>query len=79
MKNYICISFMMMLLSYLSPREEYKRYFQFIISLLLIVIIIKPAVDLIFEPSAIADYIEFEEVKEKLETDISEAYEFKKN
>lgn len=41
-KNYFGIAFILLIFSYLSPKESYRKYFQFFISVLIAVILFEP-------------------------------------
>ena len=41
-KNYFGIAFMLLIVSYLAPKETYRKYFQFVISILLTIILFQP-------------------------------------
>lgn len=70
MKSYIYMSFLFLILSYMAPKEQYKKYFQFMLGIFMAVVILKPLCK---------DYrldLNFDQVYEKIE-DIS--YENKTN
>ena len=41
-KNYFLLMLILFLLSYLAPKEEYRKYFDYFISILVIAILIQP-------------------------------------
>jgi hypothetical protein len=45
-KNYVCFMLILFLFSYLAPREDYRRYFQFFISVLMAAALISPVLSL---------------------------------
>jgi hypothetical protein len=48
-KNYACFMLVLFLFSYLAPREDYRRYFQFFISVLMVAALIGPVLSLFGE------------------------------
>lgn len=46
-RNYYVFVLILMIFSYLVPKEEYKRYIQFFISIFVIVLLLKPIVELL--------------------------------
>lgn len=67
LKDYYVFMLMLMVLSYLVPKEEYKVYIQFFIGIFVIVLLIKPVLELLTleEPTFI--YEVFEKINEKVE------------
>jgi uncharacterized membrane protein (DUF106 family) len=45
-KNYVCFMLILFLFSYLAPRADYRRYFQFFISVLMVAALIGPILSL---------------------------------
>jgi hypothetical protein len=45
-KNYVCFMLILFLFSYLAPREDYRRYFQFFISILMAAALLSPLISL---------------------------------
>jgi stage III sporulation protein AF len=45
-KNYVCFMLVLFLFSYLAPREDYRRYFQFFISVLMAAALLSPLLSL---------------------------------
>ena len=41
-KSYIYMSFLFLILSYMTPKEQYKKYFQFMLGIFMAVVILKP-------------------------------------
>ena len=42
MKSYLYLAFFFMVMTYLTPKEQYRRYFRFMLGVFLAVIILKP-------------------------------------
>ena len=42
MKSYLYLAFFFMVMTYLTPKEQYRRYFRFVLGVFLAVIILKP-------------------------------------
>ncbi len=42
MKSYLYLALIFLVCSYLSPKDEYKKYFQFMLGIFMAVIILKP-------------------------------------
>lgn len=47
LKNYYVFMLILMVLSYLVPREEYKVYIQFFVSIFIIVLLLKPVLEIL--------------------------------
>jgi hypothetical protein len=45
-KNYACFMMILFLFSYLAPREDYRKYFHFFISVLMVAALIRPVLSL---------------------------------
>jgi hypothetical protein len=45
-KNYACFTLILFLFSYLAPREEYRKYFHFFISVLMVAALLGPVLSL---------------------------------
>ena len=67
LKNYYVFMLVLMVLSYLVPKEEYKVYIQFFIGIFVIVLLLEPILELLTlqEPTLIYDV--FEEINKKIE------------
>lgn len=67
LKNYYVFMLILMVLSYLVPKEEYKVYIQFFIGVFVIVLLLKPVLELLTleEPALI--YEVFEKINKKVE------------
>ena len=42
MKSYLYLAFFFMVMTYLTPKEQYRRYFRFMLGVFLAVIILNP-------------------------------------
>ena len=82
-KNYFGIAFMLLIVSYLAPKETYRKYFQFVISILLTIILFQPLEEWIFSGEKAGKIIDFRQLEEaftfqedrmKLEGDIFECF-----
>lgn len=82
-KNYFGIAFMLLIVSYLAPKETYRKYFQFVISILLTIILFQPLEEWIFSGEKARKIIDFHQLEEafafqedymKLEGDIFECF-----
>ena len=68
LKNYYVLMLVLMVFSYLVPKEEYKVYIQFFVSVFIIVLLLRP----IMEISAIKDADSFYKVFEQFSQQIEE-------
>lgn len=66
-ENYLILSFIFLLISYLSPREEYRKYFQFFTGILLAVAVFAPLAELPISKENAASYLAWDEVVQKIE------------
>ena len=66
-KNYFLLSFIMFIFSYLSPKEEYRKYFQFFLGILMTIVLFKPIVTWDFTPDKIKNAVEWENVSIEIE------------
>ena len=64
-KNYFILALLLMVLSYLAPKEEYKRYFQYFIGIWLCVLLLRPVIALFADGEELA-YYNMEELQEQL-------------
>lgn len=71
-KNYFGIAFILLILSYLTPRENYRKYLQFFISVLIAVILFLPLTEWINKGSKGKERLSWEDMEERLST-----YEYK--
>ena len=69
-KNYFGIAFVLLIISYLAPTESYRKYFQFIISIMLAVILFQPLEEWMFSKQSERESRDWEQVKEAF--DVSE-------
>lgn len=67
-KNYFGIAFLFLIISYLSPKETYRRYFQFLISVLIAVILIWPVAEWIMKGNPVQKGRAWEEISEKMDS-----------
>lgn len=67
LKNYYIFMLILMVLSFLVPKEEYKVYIQFFIGIFMLVLLLEPVLELLTmeDPSAI--YEIFEIINEKIQ------------
>jgi len=75
LKNYYVFMLILMVVSFLVPKEEYKAYIQFFISIFVIVLLLKPVLELFTmdNPSLIYDVFgDFNTQFEQFEVDLSE-------
>ena len=75
LKNYYVFMLILMVVSFLVPKEEYKAYIQFFISIFVIVLLLKPVLELFTtdNPSLIYDVFgDFNTQFEQYEVDLSE-------
>lgn len=61
LKNYYVFMLLLMIFSFLIPKEEYKAYIQFFIGIFLIVLLLKPVLELLTteEPAMIYEVFEY--------------------
>ena len=65
--NYFLLSFIMYLISYLSPKEQYRRYIQFFLGILMAVVLFRPILTWDFTPDKIKDAVEWEAISSEIE------------
>ena len=67
LKNYYIFMLILMVLSFLVPKEEYKVYIQFFIGIFMLVLLLEPVLEVLTmeDPSAI--YQIFESINEKIQ------------
>lgn len=67
LKNYYVFMLILMVLSYLVPKEEYKVYIQFFVGIFMLVLLLKPVLELLTmdDPSIIYDF--FAQLNERIE------------
>ncbi len=60
MRECVCMSMIFLVLSYLSPSPQYKKFFEFVICIFVCIIILKPIT------SDYKEYLEFDDVVNKI-------------
>ena len=66
-KIYIFV-FIMMLIAYLSPKEEYRKLFQFFVGGVMAVMLIFPIIQWIYKDEMASDILQWQETKQKIES-----------
>lgn len=75
LKNYYVFMLILMVLSYLVPKEDYKNYIQFFIGIFVVALFLKPVLEFfsLKEPTRIFDVFEsFNQKFENLDLEIKE-------
>ena len=67
LKNYYVFMLILMVFSYLVPKEEYKTYIQFFIGIFVIVLFLKPVLQLFTAEDPSFVYQVFEELNTQIE------------
>ena len=67
LKNYYVFILILMVFSYLVPREEYKGYMQFFIGIFVVVLFLKPMIELLRMEAFSNAYEMFENFNARLE------------
>lgn len=67
LKNYYVFMLVLMVFSYLVPKEEYKIYIQFFISVFIIVLLLKPVIEVFLVESPKDLYVMFDEFQNQIE------------
>jgi len=67
LKNYYVFMLILMVLSYLVPKEEYKVYIHFFIGIFVIVLLLEPILELLTLKDPTLIYKVFEELNKKIE------------
>ena len=67
LKNYYIFMLILMILSYMVPKDEYKAYIQFFVGVFMLVILLKPILELLTMDNQNLIYEIFEEINEKIE------------
>jgi hypothetical protein len=65
-KNYACIMLVLFLFSYLAPREDYRKYFHFFISVLMAAVLLRPVLSLFGEAAEGSLHEELAQLEEAL-------------
>lgn len=75
LKNYYVFMLVLMVFSYLVPKEEYKIYIQFFISIFIIVLLVKPIME-VFSLQGIDNlydmFVQFQNQVDNLELEVRE-------
>ena len=66
LKNYYVLMLVLMVFSYLVPKEEYKAYIQFFVGVFIIVLLLKPVLELFTVQNAENIYGWFEEIEQQI-------------
>ena len=66
LKDYYVFMLILMIFSYLVPKEEYKRYIQFFIGIFVVVLLIKPVLEFFTMDNPTRIYEIFEEFNEQV-------------
>ena len=45
-KNYFAISFILLVLSYMTPKEEYRKYISFLVGVIMTMLVLGPVINL---------------------------------
>lgn len=75
LKNYYVFMLLLMVFSYLVPKDEYKKYIQFFIGVFVVVLLLKPVLEFFTmdEPARIYEVFEpFNQQMEQLDLEIEE-------
>lgn len=67
LKNYYVVMLVLMVFSYLVPKEEYRGYIQFFISVFMIVILLRPLLDIFISNDTNRFYEMFEYTRVEIE------------
>ena len=67
LKNYYVFMLILMVMSYLVPKEEYKVYIQFFIGIFMIVLLLEPVLELLTMKEPALIYEVFDELNKKIE------------
>jgi len=67
LKNYYVFMLVLMAFSYLVPKEEYKIYIQFFISVFIIVLLLQPLMEILTTDTTQRFYDMFEELRLQIE------------
>lgn len=68
LKNYYVFMLVLMVFSYLVPKEEYKVYIQFFISVFIIVLLLKPIMEIFTTNDTQSFYDMFEQFHKQIES-----------
>ena len=67
LKNYYVFMLVLMVFSFLVPREDYKAYIQFFVGIFLIVLLLKPVLTFLTLKNPAMIYEVFEEMNQQIE------------
>lgn len=67
LKNYYVFMLILMVFSYLVPKEEYKKYIQFFIGIFVVVLLLKPVLEIFTTDSPTLIYEVFEPFNKQME------------
>lgn len=67
LKNYYIFMLILLVLSYLVPKEEYKKYLQFFIGIFVVVLFLKPVLELFTMDNPMRIYEVFEPFNRQME------------
>lgn len=67
LKNYYVFILILMVMSYLVPKDEYKVYIQFFVGIFVIVLLLKPVLEILTMEEPTLIYEVFEEINKKVE------------
>lgn len=67
LKNYYVFMLVLMVFSFLVPREEYKSYIQFFVGIFLIVLLLKPVLQFMTMEEPTMIYEVFDEMNQQIE------------
>ncbi len=67
LKNYYVFMLVLMVFSYLVPKEEYKVYIQFFISVFIIVLLLKPIMEIFTTDDKQQFYDMYEQFRQQIE------------
>lgn len=66
MKNFLVLTLILFVFSYLVPKESYQKYVQFFIGILMAVILLAPAAEWIFQGDGHFAYKSFDQIMDQL-------------
>ena len=73
LKSYFALALVLLVFSYLMPKEDYRKYMQFFVGIFLTVIILRPVADWILdEDTPMIHLEELQQQLEEIEYDIGE-------
>ena len=67
LKNYYIFMLILMVVSFLVPKDEYKVYIQFFVGIFMVVLFLEPILELFTAQDASYFYQIFEELNQKIE------------